>query len=103
MYIRLSYYFLASFNTMVDIKLKQWAEEQLPRKSINIGWNVLKSMFKTMFKENQKNQASDEILDTLKIAVIDEALERHVWEDKVKYLYLFLLIAINDLCTIIRH
>lgn len=72
---------------MVDIKLKQWAEEQLPRKSINIGWSVLKSMFKTMFKENQKNQASDEILETLKMAVIDEALERHIWEEKVKIFY----------------
>lgn len=70
---------------MVDIKLKQWAEEQLPRKSINIGWAVLKDMFKTMFEENQnqKPQASDEILETLKVAVIDEALNRHSWEDKV--------------------
>lgn len=74
---------------MVDIKLKQWAEEQLPRKSINIGWIVLKDMFKTMFEENQKLQASDEILDTLKTAVIDEALMRHSWEDKVNYFYKF--------------
>lgn len=70
---------------MVDIKLKQWAEEQLPRKSINIGWIVLKDMFSTMFKENQKLQASDEILENLKMAVIDEALARHSWEDKVNY------------------
>lgn len=74
---------------MVDIKLKQWAEEQLPRKSINIGWVVLKDMFKTMFKENQKIQASDEILESLKLAVIDEALMRHSWEDKVIYYYYF--------------
>lgn len=79
---------LASFNTMVDIKLKQWAEEQLPKKSIDIGWVVLKNMFKTMFKENQKVQATDEILDSLKVAVIDEALARHSWEDKVKLYFL---------------
>lgn len=68
---------------MVDIKLKQWAEEQLPKKSIDIGWIVLKDMFKTMFNKNQKLQGTDEILDTLKTAVIDEALARHSWEDKV--------------------
>jgi optic atrophy protein 1 len=66
---------------MVDIKLKQWAEEQLPKKSINIGWTVLKDMFKRMLEENQNS--SDNILDTLKMAVIDEALERHSWDDKV--------------------
>lgn len=83
---------------MVDIKLKQWAEEQLPKKSINIGWVVLKDMFKTMFKKNQKLQASDEILDTLKMAVIDEALARHSWEDKVKYFYyVFFINIINAL------
>lgn len=75
---------------MVDIKLKQWAEEQLPKKSISVGWAVLKDMFKMMFNENQKVQtATDDILDSLKMAVIDEALARHSWEDKVKlYLYL---------------
>jgi len=78
-------YCIANFNTVVDIKLKQWAEEQLPRKSINIDWVVLKEMFKTMFEgnQNQKLQASDEILETLKTAVIDEALTRHLWEHKV--------------------
>lgn len=75
---------------MVDIKLKQWAEEQLPKKSIVVGWAVLKDMFKMLFNENQKVQtATDDILDSLKMAVIDEALARHSWEDKVKlYLYL---------------
>lgn len=67
---------------MVDIKLKQWAEEMFPRKSVNIAWTVLKQMFRVIF-ENQKVQDADEILDKLKMAVIDEALSRHAWEDKV--------------------
>ncbi|XP_050527682.1 dynamin-like 120 kDa protein, mitochondrial isoform X2 [Daktulosphaira vitifoliae] len=71
----------ASFNTVVDIKLKQWAEEMFPRKSVNIAWTVLKQMFRVIF-ENQKVQAADEILDKLKMAVIDDALSRHAWEDK---------------------
>ncbi|KAF0756855.1 dynamin-like 120 kDa protein, mitochondrial isoform X1 [Aphis craccivora] len=96
----------ASFNTMVDIKLKQWAEEQLPRKSINIGWVVLKDMFKTMFEENQnqKLQASDEILETLKTAVIDEALTRHSWEDKaLEMLRVIQLNTLEDRCIKDKH
>ncbi|XP_015376444.1 PREDICTED: dynamin-like 120 kDa protein, mitochondrial isoform X2 [Diuraphis noxia] len=98
----------ASFNTMVDIKLKQWAEEQLPRKSINIGWVVLKDMFKTLFEENQnqnqKLQASDEILETLKIAVIDEALKRHSWEDKaLEMLRVIQLNTLEDRCIKDKH
>ncbi|XP_060875798.1 dynamin-like 120 kDa protein, mitochondrial isoform X2 [Metopolophium dirhodum] len=96
----------ASFNTMVDIKLKQWAEEQLPRKSINIGWVVLKDMFKTMFEENQnqKLQASDEILETLKMAVIDEALKRHSWEDKaLEMLRVIQLNTLEDRCIKDKH
>ncbi|VVC43328.1 Hypothetical protein CINCED_3A022888 [Cinara cedri] len=94
----------ASFNTMVDIKLKQWAEEQLPRKSINIGWSVLKNMFRTMFKENQKLKASDEILETLKMAVIDEALEKHAWEDKaLEMLRMIQLNTLEDRCIKEKH
>ncbi|XP_050060305.1 dynamin-like 120 kDa protein, mitochondrial isoform X2 [Aphis gossypii] len=91
----------ASFNTVVDIKLKQFAEEQLPRKSINIGWIVLKDMFKTMFEknQNQKLQASDEILENLKTAVIDEALTRHSWEDKaLEMLRVIQLNTLEDRC-----
>ncbi|XP_050426803.1 dynamin-like 120 kDa protein, mitochondrial isoform X2 [Adelges cooleyi] len=94
----------ASFNTMVDIKLKQWAEEMLPRKSINIGWTVLKNMFKVMFEENQKVQATDEILETLKMAVIDEALTRHSWEDKaLEMLRVIQLNALEDRCIKDKH
>ncbi|XP_025415511.1 dynamin-like 120 kDa protein, mitochondrial isoform X2 [Sipha flava] len=92
----------ASFNTMVDIKLKQWAEEQLPKKSINIGWTVLKDMFKRMLEENQNS--SDNILDTLKMAVIDEALERHSWDDKaLSTLRVIQLNALEDRCIKNKH
>ena len=30
-----------TFNTTIDIKLKQWAENQLPIKSVEIGWETL--------------------------------------------------------------
>ena len=31
-----------TFNTTVDIKLKQWTETQLPVKSVEVGWETLK-------------------------------------------------------------
>ena len=33
-----------TFNTTVDIKLKQWTETQLPVKSVEVGWETLKEV-----------------------------------------------------------
>ena len=34
-----------TFNTTVDIKLKQWTETQLPVKSVEVGWETLKEVW----------------------------------------------------------
>jgi optic atrophy protein 1 len=71
-----------SFNTMVDIKLRQWAEEVLPSKSVESGWETLQEEFATLIEKAKKNPDHDDIFDNLKSAVIDEAMRRHSWEDK---------------------
>jgi optic atrophy protein 1 len=72
-----------TFNTTVDIKLKQWAEQQLPQKSVESGWEGLQSEFQK-FMERAKNRSDhDDIFDNFKTAVVDEAMHRHSWEDKV--------------------
>lgn len=72
-----------TFNTTVDIKLKQWAEQQLPQKSVESGWEGLQTEFQH-FMERAKNRPDhDDIFDNLKTAVVDEAMRRHSWEDKV--------------------
>lgn len=71
-----------SFNTMVDIKLRQWAEEVLPSKSVEAGWETLQDEFNDLFEKAKKSADHDDIFDNLKSAVIDEAIKRHSWEDK---------------------
>ncbi|XP_032573043.1 dynamin-like 120 kDa protein, mitochondrial isoform X4 [Drosophila sechellia] len=71
-----------SFNTMVDIKLRQWAEQALPAKSVEAGWEALQQEFISLMERSKKAQDHDGIFDQLKSAVVDEAIRRHSWEDK---------------------
>ena len=67
---------------MVDIKLRQWAEEVLPAKSVEAGWETLRTEFYNLVQKAKKNPDHDDIFDSLKSSVIDEAIKRHSWEDK---------------------
>ncbi|XP_067629821.1 dynamin-like GTPase OPA1, mitochondrial isoform X4 [Eurosta solidaginis] len=71
-----------SFNTMVDIKLRQWAEQALPAKSVEAGWEALHNEFVNLIEKAKKSPDHDDIFDNLKAAVVDEAIRRHSWEDK---------------------
>ncbi|KAL1116742.1 hypothetical protein AAG570_005214 [Ranatra chinensis] len=69
-----------SYNTMVDIRLKEWAELQLAERSIEAGTEALQQEF-MRFMENS-NKLSDPVFRPLKEAVLQEALRRHSWENK---------------------
>lgn len=71
-----------TFNTAVDIKLRQWAEQALPAKSVETGWEALKEEFEHFMKKAERNPDHDNIFDQLKTAVVTEAMHRHLWEDK---------------------
>uniref|UniRef100_A0A182JQZ4 Dynamin-like GTPase OPA1, mitochondrial n=1 Tax=Anopheles christyi TaxID=43041 RepID=A0A182JQZ4_9DIPT len=71
-----------SFNTMVDIKLRQWAEQALPAKSVEAGWEALQKEFQHLMEVARRTPDHDDLYDNLKSAVIDEAIRRHSWEDK---------------------
>lgn len=71
------------FNTEVDIKLNKWVEEQLPKTSIEAGWEVLQQEFKRLIYSEQLLKNHDDIFDALKNSVVDETLQRHHWEEKV--------------------
>ncbi|XP_034111121.1 dynamin-like 120 kDa protein, mitochondrial isoform X4 [Drosophila albomicans] len=71
-----------SFNTMVDIKLRQWAEQALPAKSVEAGWEALQQEFISLMERAKKGHDHDGVFDQLKAAVVDEAIRRHSWEDK---------------------
>lgn len=67
---------------MVDIKLRHWAEQALPHVSVECGWETLKLEFEYFMKKAALQPEHDNIFDLLKTAVVNEAMERHSWEDK---------------------
>jgi len=71
-----------TFNTTVDIKLKQWAENQLPIKSVEVGWETLQEEFMKLMERAKKGKEHDDIFDQLKAAVVETAMNKHLWEDK---------------------
>ncbi|XP_033222925.1 dynamin-like 120 kDa protein, mitochondrial isoform X1 [Belonocnema kinseyi] len=72
----------STFNTTVDIKLKHWAEQQLPARSVESGWECLKQEFQKFMSQAKLNPDHDNIFDNLKNEVVNEAMNRHTWEDK---------------------
>uniref|UniRef100_A0A1L8E013 Dynamin-like GTPase OPA1, mitochondrial n=2 Tax=Nyssomyia neivai TaxID=330878 RepID=A0A1L8E013_9DIPT len=71
-----------SFNTMVDIKLRQWADQALPARAVESGYEALRKEFLELIEQAKKSPDHDDIFDNLKAAVVDEAIRRYSWEDK---------------------
>ncbi|CAL7942119.1 unnamed protein product [Xylocopa violacea] len=74
--------FYRTFNTTVDIKLRQWAEQQLPARSVESGWECLQQEFQHFMNQARLSSDHDDIFDNLKNAVVNEAMRRHSWEEK---------------------
>lgn len=70
------------FNTLVDIKLREWADLQLPMGSVEAGWDGLHKELQAFMKKSSVSKDSDEVLNNLKEAVLMETLKKHAWEDK---------------------
>ena len=76
-------YSTGTFNTTVDIRLKQWADQQLPHRSVECAWETLKEEFRRLVDKAKLSKDHDDIFDQLKAAVVDEVMRKHQWEDKV--------------------
>ncbi|XP_069753124.1 dynamin-like GTPase OPA1, mitochondrial isoform X2 [Narcine bancroftii] len=72
-----------TFNTTVDIKLKQWTDKQLPHKAIEVAWETLEDEF-ARFMSEHKGKDHDDIFDKLKQAVKDESIKRHKWNEQAE-------------------
>ncbi|XP_075213252.1 opa1 mitochondrial dynamin like GTPase isoform X2 [Lycorma delicatula] len=70
------------FNTSVDIKLREWANQTLPQQSVEAGWEVLRDEFTQFIERGKQDRNYDDIFDLLKNAVMEDAMNRHVWESK---------------------
>nr|XP_008119436.1 PREDICTED: dynamin-like 120 kDa protein, mitochondrial isoform X1 [Anolis carolinensis] len=69
-----------TFNTTVDIKLKQWTDKQLPNKAVEVAWGTLQEEF-SRFMTEEKSKEHDDIFDKLKQAVKEESIKRHKWNE----------------------
>ncbi|XP_075427212.1 dynamin-like GTPase OPA1, mitochondrial isoform X1 [Ascaphus truei] len=72
-----------TFNTTVDIKLKQWTDKQLPHKAVEVAWDILQQEF-SGFMTEQKRKEHDDIFDKLKEAVKEESIKRHKWNEQAE-------------------
>ncbi|XP_071840182.1 dynamin-like GTPase OPA1, mitochondrial isoform X3 [Apostichopus japonicus] len=81
-----------TFNTSVDIKLKQWAEQTLPKTSVEVGSEALMKEFDRLIEKSKANKDTDVLFDKLKSAVKTKGLERHKWQtnavDSIKVIQL---------------
>ncbi|CAL1530479.1 unnamed protein product [Lymnaea stagnalis] len=73
-----------TFNTAVDIKLRQWADIQLPKKCVEIGWDTLHEQFTHLLEQSKKSKDYDEVFDSLKNAVLQMTKTKHDWESKAE-------------------
>ncbi|XP_053566190.1 dynamin-like 120 kDa protein, mitochondrial isoform X2 [Bombina bombina] len=72
-----------TFNTTVDIKLKQWTDKQLPHKAVEVAWDTLQQEF-SRFMTERKGKEHDDIFDKLKASVKEESIKRHKWNEQAE-------------------
>lgn len=71
-----------AFNTTVDIKLKQWADQQLPAQSIKVAKTTLLDEFSKVLEgrnDEPANEHRDHVFDKLKEKVKEDAVNQHDW------------------------
>lgn len=97
---------VGTFNTLVDIKLKHWADKDLANKSIQTGWETLSEVFKRQVDLENRSQKGthDSLFDRLKAAVFEAAMKEHVWDSKaLDYLRVIQLSAVEDRLVPNKH
>jgi hypothetical protein len=74
--------FYSDFNTIVDVKLQQWTDKELPRQCVTIGHRVLLDEFQSLIDREQKSRTYDSIADEMKMHVVQACRTRHQWDTK---------------------
>ncbi|XP_069363175.1 dynamin-like GTPase OPA1, mitochondrial [Maniola hyperantus] len=85
------------FNTAVDIKLREWAESELARQSIEAGREALREEFAELL---ERSTETDPVYEPVKKAAVEEALSRHQWEERAQDVLRVLQVnALQDRCV----
>ncbi|CAH2235213.1 jg10465 [Pararge aegeria aegeria] len=85
------------FNTSVDIKLREWADSELARQSIEAGREALREEFDELLS---RSADTDAVYEPVKKAAVEEALARHQWEERAQDVLRVLQVnALQDRCV----
>ncbi|CAH0718352.1 unnamed protein product, partial [Brenthis ino] len=88
------------FNTSVDIKLREWAESELAQQAVAAGRQALREGFEELLAASAASADADPIYEPLKRAAVEEALNRHQWEERARdVLRVLQLNALQDRCV----
>ncbi|XP_071805420.1 dynamin-like GTPase OPA1, mitochondrial isoform X1 [Asterias amurensis] len=71
-----------TFNTTVDIKLRHWADQQLPKKSVEVALETLVDEFSKLVDKDRSKSNHDTLFDDVKSAVKQEGINRHKWQEQ---------------------
>lgn len=88
----------------------------LPKRCVEVGWETLQDEFRKFMERARTSKDHDTIFDNLKACVVDEAMRRHIWEDKAScrrrirqfFIYIILLSIIVHVlkgmsCNVMRR
>ena len=89
---------------MVDVKLQQWMEKELPKQSVALGHRLLIDEFENLIERKRKSSNHDPITSDLKVKVVNACQARHQWDHKaldslVKFDSIFMKIKTNRFCS----
>uniref|UniRef100_A0A5K3F625 Dynamin-like GTPase OPA1, mitochondrial n=3 Tax=Mesocestoides corti TaxID=53468 RepID=A0A5K3F625_MESCO len=73
---------LGSYQTFVDVLLRDWSQHELPQTCVQVGWEVLYDELERAAKEAEHHRGYDYIFDKLKQEVITQTRNRHQWDGK---------------------
>lgn len=69
----------------------------MAQKAVDVGWETLKTEFINLVNKSKSSKDHDPIFDVLKTAVINEAMDKHKWNEKaIDVLKVIQLNALED-------
>ncbi|GAU96707.1 hypothetical protein RvY_08114 [Ramazzottius varieornatus] len=68
------------FNTIIDIKLREWKEKNLEHMCLTVGSDAMKLEMRNIVAKAPSEGEQDPIYDAVKKAAVEMALDRHKWE-----------------------
>lgn len=76
------YRIFSDFNTMIDVKLQEWTDRELPSQCVTLGHRVLLDEFQNLIEQEQNKSSNDPIANNLKNHLVQTCRSQHRWDSK---------------------